>query len=140
MKWFLVILCLVSGLDAKAKAADIRWNAVDLDGNKISDAVIDVISRGVIVTSSGASAGSGLNTLSFDSSRLNGIDSPVTLRFRAIGREQASLVNMLGSSDQAVSVVLPKVFAAPEKPGIWQCNPCWPQYSPPRCRLFRHGR
>jgi hypothetical protein len=55
-----------------------------------------------------------LNSLLFDSSRFRDVDAAVTLRFRALGREENSLFNILADSDQVVTVVLPKVYGAPE--------------------------
>jgi hypothetical protein len=128
---FLSVL-LVGCLSLSVHGGVIQWNAVDLNGKKISNAFIDVISGGIIITSGGTSSGSGPNSLSFNSAALRGVDSPVTLRFRAVGREEASLFNILGDSNQDISVVLPKVYGAPSQ--------CSPQDCLSRCRAFRRCR
>lgn len=122
---FCLIACLFHA--NKAPAAEIQWNAVDLDGSKIVNATIDVISNGVIVVTGAAQNGNGLNVLAFDSSRFQGVDASVTLRFRALGREETSLFNILADSDQVISVVLPKVFGAPSTNCPPNCNvrPKW---------------
>lgn len=120
------------GTCSAVRGGVIQWSAIGLENEKITNATIEVLSAGVRIASGVASSGSGPNSVSFDSSSLRGIDSPVTLRFRAVGREQVLLANIAGGTNQVISVVLPKVYGAPTKP-MQTCS----QSCSRRCRLLR---
>lgn len=122
----------ICGACSAARGGVIQWNAIGFENEKVTNATIEVLSAGVRIASGVASSSPGPNSVSFDSSSLRGIDSSVTLRFRALGREQVLLANIVGDSNQVISVVLPKVYGAPTKP-MQTCS----QSCSRRCRLLR---
>lgn len=129
------VILAMCGVCSATSGGIIQWNALGIENEKITNATIEVLSAGVRVASGAASSSSGPNTVLFDSSSLRGVDSPVTLRFRAVGREQVLLTNIVGDSNQVISVVLPKVYGAPT-----QTIPNCKQSYSHRCRLLRRCR
>lgn len=128
----MIVTVCVFGSVGQSRAAVIQWNAIDLQGAKIPNAVVEVISDSVILARGLTTPGAALNRLSFNSSLLRGSEAAVTLRFRANGREEASLFNVAGDADHLISVVLPEVYGG-AKP---TCEPpCRP-----RCRWFSRWR
>ena len=132
-----VVLVLVAffGATSIAGAGGIRWKALDLDGQVISDAEVQVLSGSVRIAS-GQFNPNGESVVPLDETRLEGTPS-IDVRFRATGREEVTLRNISSTSDQLIVVVLPKVYAAPSEPsGVGPgCPPAY--YCPPKCRPWR---
>ena len=92
--------CLALMTASSVSAGGIQWKAVGLDGKLIPNATVDVIAGGIIIASGDSIPGARENSLSFNSSALRGQNAAVTLRFRAIGREEVSLIDVLGDASK----------------------------------------